>query len=1085
MFLKFVFFIALMAFISLSGYSQVRVNLGAEKKITQYIVQNWTTAQNLPSNTIVEIFQASQGYIWLGTYGGLVRFDGRKFNTYDAVNTDVFSVEVIKSITETPDNKLWIATQKGIIVYNNKQFYKDPGLNALDNINIHYITSGKNNDLWIISNANQLYNYKNSKLDTIVYLSNGLKNEITVIEPVTPNLILSGTKSGKVYSYNGKLTEVAFEQNPGVINFIKAINPNYFLIVAEAGIFAVKNNKAQLLLTINQPNKVLVQSDSILWIASPAGLTRFFTNSKKQETLNTSNGLLNNLVEDIEFDSEGNLWGATYRGGIFQLIDGDATTFSLEEGLLTSTPTALLPNKNGAMLIGNETGGIDVFYNNKIEKLKLKKPVPDGRLKHMMLDSKGNIWVSTYKGLMLIEKNNEQIWGTQKGFADDYFRFTYEDNIGRIWVGTRHHGIYILDKNHNIEKHITTDNGLSLNYIMYILQRKNGDMIVGTTDGLNILKSDAVVQVLTTHDGLANNFSFNAYEDADQNLWICGNEGLTLITKTNVFNFNVKTGLPSNSVFDIIADKNNNFWLPTNIGIMKVDRAQLLSIANGNKVPVKAVLYNKFDGMKSDECIGASKSIIDQNGNLWVCTSNGVVTIETNNLQSQTINPRIIIEKIITDNKVFYPGDKIVVPSTNRRLQIIFSALYYTAPADLQFKYQLQPFESKWNTSESQLAEYSKVPYGNLVFNLQVENLNSDQKFNQRITIKVLPAWYESWYFRAGIPVILTILAFLVYYFRIKSIERKNIKLEELILERTTELRQKSEEIMAQAEQLENANKTLEKEKNIITLQNTFITSSINYAKTIQESILPPKEKLNVYFDSFIIYRPKDIVSGDFYWYSDCFDTTKNIRHVFVAAVDCTGHGVPGAFMSMIGDRLLNSIINIQQIYEPSMVTNLLNKQIIGALNQNYSDNSDGMDLVLCRFTINSEHKTSEIVFSGSRRPLITYNQLEQNVKIYKGNRAYIGGVKSNKSKSKSDFICQTIPFGNNEMFYLTTDGFVDQNNEKRIRFGTSKLLGILKNIGSLPCSDQKQLLENKLEQHQKDQKQRDDITFIGLKLKS
>jgi serine phosphatase RsbU (regulator of sigma subunit) len=262
----------------------------------------------------------------------------------------------------------------------------------------------------------------------------------------------------------------------------------------------------------------------------------------------------------------------------------------------------------------------------------------------------------------------------------------------------------------------------------------------------------------------------------------------------------------------------------------------------------------------------------------------------------------------------------------------------------------------------------------------------------------------------------------------------------------------------------------IELQRDILDLQNKKINASIQYAQNIQRAILPVKHNISESFENFIIYKPKDVVSGDFYWYAKLGDIA------FIASVDCTGHGVPGAFMSMIGNSLLNEIVLEKQVKEPAKILSLLNEKVIEALRQEETENSDGMDV--CFIAINL--KDYELTYSGAKRPLILFNQNKKELEEIKGDRISIGG-KNNKNKKFTNHI---VKINSGDILYLSSDGLTDQNNSERKRFGTSKLQEIIKNNISASLKEQQEIIEKELQDFQEEEEQRDDISLIGLKIK-
>lgn len=259
--------------------------------------------------------------------------------------------------------------------------------------------------------------------------------------------------------------------------------------------------------------------------------------------------------------------------------------------------------------------------------------------------------------------------------------------------------------------------------------------------------------------------------------------------------------------------------------------------------------------------------------------------------------------------------------------------------------------------------------------------------------------------------------------------------------------------------------------------KNKSITDSMRYAKTIQSAILPSEDILKENFkEHFILYRSKDIVSGDFYWFKRK-EVNGSIMK-FMAVVDCTGHGVPGAFMSMIGNTLLNDIVNVKGITDTVEILNALNEGVRESLQQEKSMNDDGMDVAL--IAIKEKGDKVEVQFSGAKRPIYIYHQQEDKLEVVQGNIKSIG-YSSRKNKAFTD---RKLVLQKEDVIYLTSDGYVDQNNANREKIGSLKLKDIIASNASKSMDVQEEALEEILDQHLVGGiEQRDDITVVGVKL--
>jgi len=290
-------------------------------------------------------------------------------------------------------------------------------------------------------------------------------------------------------------------------------------------------------------------------------------------------------------------------------------------------------------------------------------------------------------------------------------------------------------------------------------------------------------------------------------------------------------------------------------------------------------------------------------------------------------------------------------------------------------------------------------------------------------------------------------------------------------------MKEQLQKINAQKAEIELQAKELYALNMEVSNKNTKLTDNIRYALTVQEAILPSHSKITDSFkDFFVIFRPKDIVSGDFYFHAQ-ISTGEQETTTFLAAVDCTGHGVSGAFMSMIGSALLNEIINQKHIHDPADILFCLNEGVVERLQQQEKSNDDGMDIALCKVVRNGK-ATAEISFAGAKRPLYYVRENSQKVEIVKGDRSAIGGI---RKKAAANFHTQTLELSKNDKIYLCSDGLADQNNENRKKFGTQRLLQFLSENAHLPMQQQQEKLEKTLDLHQGPVEQRDDILMIGI----
>jgi serine phosphatase RsbU (regulator of sigma subunit) len=308
---------------------------------------------------------------------------------------------------------------------------------------------------------------------------------------------------------------------------------------------------------------------------------------------------------------------------------------------------------------------------------------------------------------------------------------------------------------------------------------------------------------------------------------------------------------------------------------------------------------------------------------------------------------------------------------------------------------------------------------------------------------------------------------------RLKSNEDILKKSYAKLKESESKIKEQNAEMLVQNEELTTVNEKLETTFKELKTTSDRLNKSIQYANQIQQVILPQKSKLDSFFsEHFITYLPKDVVSGDFYW----FTLLAESKAIFVLA-DCTGHGVPGAFMSMIGNTLLHEITKTKNIHSPAEILLTLHQGIRTVLKQEESKNSDGMDISVCLFEKDVMNEAYKVTFAGAKSSIFYIK--DSQITQLDGDRITIGGF----TERKREFTNQIFTLKEGEVIYFTSDGYIDQHNFERRRFSSSKFKELLSNIYKLSIKEQEKVIIAALKDHQKNEEQRDDISVVGIRL--
>jgi serine phosphatase RsbU (regulator of sigma subunit) len=439
-------------------------------------------------------------------------------------------------------------------------------------------------------------------------------------------------------------------------------------------------------------------------------------------------------------------------------------------------------------------------------------------------------------------------------------------------------------------------------------------------------------------------------------------------------------------------------------------------------------------------------------GKIFVGTTEGLILYDLQKEKKSTLGPFNNINSIEI-NDVAYPYQQsFVLPYSKYKIKVYFSGINYSGPDKVYYSTFLENFDLDWSKMNTSREVLYSLSDGKYKFNfISVNDDGFSQGTPASFSVIIKKPFYRTWWAILSEIAVLSGIVVLIIRERDKAQKKIQEYLEKELDARTS---------------------VVMKQKGEIELQNIEITDSINYAKRIQTSILPDINKLKETFkDAFIMFHPRDIVSGDFYW----FDKLEEDKFILVCA-DSTGHGVPGAFMSMIGSTLLQDIVTRKRISKPSEILSLLDKQIFSTLNQNVElgVSNDGMDMVVCEFSISTRH----IRFASAMRPVILV--LDGEPFYIKGNRSSVGG----ESVIEKFFDDQEYYLKEGDTIYLFSDGLPDQfggTDGKKMKI--ARLKRMIEQISKLPMEDQKKAMTKFYFDWKGSYDQVDDVLLMGVKV--
>ena len=783
-----------------------KIGLDLNKKLSQYVLRSWSTQDGLASESTNEILQSDDGYIWIATYAGLHRFDGKDFTVFNAQNSNIPSPNVL-CVKEGLNGEIWLGTLHGIAIFNSGDFIVPTGLEAISEMNIEEMLVTKQGSLWISTKSNHLFYYNDGVLKEFTDEFNLNESTVLTIIEDSSGKIYFGTDDSRFISYStdGTIANLPLDPSTNGVNTFFSQGTTIYLGTGR-GLYLWDGNQVSKLpiLTNTAVTTLHMADNSVLWIGTMSGLYRWNSSSLKLDSLTESNGMPNNIVRSMTFDMEGNLWVATYRNGIFFLADGSMTSFTTNDGLATNIISNVTEISQNTFLLGNENGVLNLLKNDEVSVWNPPIPLSNARLKHLFTDSKGKVWVSTYGGLFVLDGKNSRKFTINEGFPDNFIRVAFEDHSGTIWVGTKNAGLIRFTSLDKWEQ-LNIEDGLSSNYIMSIEENEAHQLIVGTINGLNIIEDNKLIKTVTVEDGLPSNFMFSTLSTPSY-IWISSNDGLTGYSEEKIVNFNSENGLSADIIYDIKRDENGNFWLPSENSILSVNIDNLERAAENPSIELNVKQYDKSYGMKNSHCLGAVLSFNDSNGRFWIPTLGGIVRVNPKDITAPVFQPKLIIENVYADNVKLPKSGTITVPPGTDRLLIDFTGISYVQADRLQFRYRLNPFDKEWiNASPERNGIYTNLSPGEYEFQLQVgiDNIFMNESLNLQLNIEA--SWWQTTWAKVTFGVGLLLIALLIYWVRLRALTSRNVRLEATVSERTKALELQKQELNNAINQLKSA----------------------------------------------------------------------------------------------------------------------------------------------------------------------------------------------------------------------------------------------------------------------------------------
>lgn len=1045
--------------------------------------KNHTPVKEKTSATVYTFLQDDKGYLWLGTSNGLISYNGIEFYTH--FFKDRLADNVITSLCPGGKDTIWVGHSSGqisVLKNNIPELFNPPeGVPAKKITAIKRDLKGRT---WFATYGEGIYYYDGERMHGISSDDGLSDNSVYTIFIDNEQKVWAGTDGGITIinldeeEKSGRIKKLSMKDGlpDNIVKFLSQDkNGIMWIAMQDSGIckYSITENRFEKALFADGWNYGSVSSFVIdrmgaLWIGTTESLVQYFPTTSAIRLFNSKNGIINDKIFSLLEDREHNIWIGT-AAGISQYSGNRFEFLTQKDGLLSNNVFSFITDSKGHYWIGSDQG-VTEYSSSGMGKVSVKNYSIKNGLSHPQVvsifeDKESRIWLGTYGGgacKLDPLTRKVQVYSEKNGLANNNVMSIASDKEGNLWFATLGGGVSRMSLSGEI-KNFTSADGLGSDYVYFVFNDSKNNMWFAS-------------DVLTKYDGkqfklfsddpeIEGKTIFSIDEDTHGNIWLSASESGIFKYDGNTFqNFSSGSGLRDESPTVLVCDENDNVIIGHKSGIDKFNPATNSFNYFGNE-----------EGLLSFEP-NLNAVYKQQDGNIWIGTTNGTVKYNTSDELNNPIEPltQITRFRVLTD-EVALQADAAFEHHRNN-ITFDFIGLSLTAPQKVRYRVKLENFNADWLPETPLTSQnYPYLPPGKYKF--LVKSCNNEGVWNQNpvaFEFIIMPPYWQTWWFWTILITCIFSAAYIYIKWKVKKIETEKKILEQKVQDRTKEILE---------------------QKKIIEEKNKNITDSINYAKRIQDAILPPQKFVNSHLkNSFILYKPKDIVAGDFYWLAPLnppeggnntaqaggivqsqLPPSEGGGAVLFACCDCTGHGVPGAFVSIVGHNALNSCVKEFGLTQPAQILDKLNDLVEGTFSKAETDVKDGMDIALVKLAM--QNGSWKMEYSGANNSF--YFIRNGILKEIIADKQPIGKFIGRKPFTNHEYELQK-----DDSIYIFSDGYADQfGGPKGKKFKYKQIEELLVSIQHKSMDEQKQILNDTIVQWKGNLEQVDDICVIGIRV--
>jgi signal transduction histidine kinase/ligand-binding sensor domain-containing protein len=715
------------------------------------VVSSWSVEDGLPDNEAISVLQGSDGYLWIGTQHGLVRFDGNRFTVFNQMNTPGLSSDLVVFLYEDHQTNLWVGTQSAGLQMIKDGVVQSFSAATADNGMVSYATTDSSGAILFYTGSG-IIRYDKSAVN--IYPGSGQYAGIYhQLASLAQNIAVPSPSGGYWQIYNGRVLKINAAGH----------------VARDLGLFPWGNMKVEGALEDDKGNLIVgTLGAGIFW--SDAG----------GHWQSISNKLSSPYILSMCFDRDGNLWAGTDGGGLDRIR---RKIFNTPAQFPPNNIQSLYPDKGGGWWIASGAQGAFHWTTNGVQNFQFG---PLREAQEVLVDHRQQVWAGTWDEGLYLFQTNQFVPAPGAGVLAPRIFSLLEDHSGQLWVGSQN-GVGRFDGRQWML--LTSKSGLSGDTVRAIAEDTNGVWIGTEGQGLDLYQNGKIMYYRAGKDGLPGDDISCLATGSDGALWVgTFAHGLARIKNGKCESFSTRDGLASDSIGYILED-GDTLWIGSNAGLMRAPKQSFDDFASGKADSIFCRTYGKADGLPTRECSAGSQPAACRaaDGTLWFPTTEGAAFIDPSELKTNRQPPAVMIESVLVNSveqntnqlASAWPDSVTIVPRSDRskiQLEIHYTALDFSAPNLIRFKYRLTGYQNGWTEAGNErVARYPKLPPGQYRFEVIAFNEDGIQSQNSSsFAVTVLPQfWQTTWFALLAIIVTLGIVAAIVRYISTQKLHRE------------------------------------------------------------------------------------------------------------------------------------------------------------------------------------------------------------------------------------------------------------------------------------------------------------------------